>query len=181
MAFALYAKGGKIVLRQVSKYSDGIGEWTGRTVSWLIWVVMAFCVFEVIARRFFNAPHIWAYDVTAMFYAVHFMLLGGYTLLKQGHTSIDILSVRFSMKTQALLQIVTYLIFFFPFMIILFWTGSKYALSSWEIMERTSVGVMYVSPIMKTAVPIAALLLFLQGVSEMIRLVLFVKGDKFDD
>lgn len=169
------------MLQQLVKYNDGINEWVGKTVSWLIWIVMALCVFEVITRRFFNAPHIWAYDVTGMFYALHFMLLGGYTLLKQGHASVDILSGRLSNKTQALLQITTYFIFFFPFAIVLFWIGFKYALSSWAIMERTSVGVMYVAPVMKTAVPVAAVMLFIQGISEMMKLTLFfVKGEKAD-
>lgn len=169
------------MLQQMIKYNDGINQWIGKAVVWLIWIVMALCVFEVITRRFFNAPHIWAYDVTSMFYAVHFMLLGGYTLLKQGHTSVDILSGRLSIKNQARLQIITYFIFFFPFAIVLFWIGFKYALYSWGIMERTSVGIMYVVPVMKTAVPVAAIMLFIQGISEVIKLTLVsVKGGKAD-
>lgn len=150
---------------------DGINEWTGQAVVWLIWIVMLLCVFEVITRRIFNAPNIWTYDAINVFYSVHFMLLGGYTLLKRGHVSVDIVSGRFSLKTQSLLQIITYLIFFFPFVIVLFYVGFKSALSSWTYFERTSIGLPLIVPIMKTTMPVAALLLFIQGIPEVSRSV----------
>jgi TRAP-type mannitol/chloroaromatic compound transport system permease small subunit len=99
------------------------------------------------------------------------MLLGGYTLLKRGHVSVDIVSGRFSIKMQSLLQIITYLIFFFPFVIVLFYVGFKSALSSWTYFERTSIGLPLIVPIMKTTMPVAALLLFIQGIPEVSRSV----------
>jgi TRAP-type mannitol/chloroaromatic compound transport system permease small subunit len=160
------------MLQQLMKVCDGINEWVGRMVAWLIWVVMILCVFEVITRRIFNAPNIWSYDVINVFYAVNFMLLGGYALLKRGHVSIDILSVRFSKKTQSLLQIITYLIFFFPFVIVLFHVGWKTAMVSWMDFERTSIGLPLIAPLMKTAIPVAALLLFIQGIPEVTRSII---------
>jgi TRAP-type mannitol/chloroaromatic compound transport system permease small subunit len=151
------------------EFCDGVSEWTGITVSWLVWIVMGLCVFEVVTRRIFNSPHIWSYDVINGFYSVHFMLLGGYTLLKGGHVSIDIFSIRLSSKTQSLLQIITYLIFFFPFFIVFFYVGCKSAFSSWSYFERTAVGLPLIMPIMKTTVPLASLLLLIQGIPELAR------------
>lgn len=157
------------MLEQIAKYCDAISEWAGRILSHLIWFTMGFCVFEVISRRFFNAPHLWSQDVIHMFYATHFMLLGGYTLLKQGHVSVDIFSMRLSSKYQAVIQTITYLVFFFPFFIVIFCVGYKSALRSWTDFERTMVGLPLITPIMKTAIPLAALLLLIQGVSEFLR------------
>ncbi|HOW57330.1 MAG TPA: TRAP transporter small permease subunit [Smithellaceae bacterium] len=166
------------MVQQVVKFCDSISEWTGRTVSWLVWVAMGFCVFEVITRRIFNAPNIWSYDVIDGFYSVHFMLLGGYALLKHAHVSVDIFSVRFSKKIQSIVQIITYIIFFFPFAIVLFYVGFNTAAASWKVFERTAIGLPLVMPIMKTCLPLAALALFIQGIPELIRYILIVKEDK---
>lgn len=148
---------------------DGINEWTGRIVAWSIWIVMGLCVFEVITRRLFNAPHIWSYDIINVFYAVHFMLLAGYTLRHQGHVAVDIFSITLSPKTQNVLRIVTYLIFFFPFAIILLYIGTKSSISSWSYKERTAIGLPLIYPIIKTITPVTALLLIIQGISEFMK------------
>ena len=166
-----------IILERVMKFCDSVSEWTGQTVSWLIWIVMALCVFEVFTRRVLNSPHLWSYDVIDSFYSLHFMLLGGYTLLKGGHVSIDIFSIRCSKKTQSLLQIITYLIFFFPFFIVFFYTGCKSAFSSWSYFEKTAVGLPFVMPVMKTTIPLASLLILIQGIPELARhITTFRKG-----
>jgi len=166
------------MLQQVMNFCDAVSEKTGRSVSWLVWIAMAFCVFEVITRRIFNSPHVWSYDLIDGFYSVHFMLLGGYTLLKHGHVSVDIFSGRLSRKIQSILQIITYLIFFFPFVIILFYVGFNTAVASWKLFERTSVGLPFVMPVMKTCLPLAALALFIQGIPEIIRYVQIAKEDQ---
>jgi TRAP-type mannitol/chloroaromatic compound transport system permease small subunit len=157
-------------MQTLTKILDRINEWTGQSIAWLIWVVMGFCVFEVITRRIFNAPNIWTYDVTSLFYAMHFMILAGFTLLHQGHVSVDIIYQRFSARVQVMLKLLTYLVFFFPFIAILTYVGFKSAASSWEFKERTSIGLPLITPILKTITPVTAFLLLLQGLSE------FVKG-----
>lgn len=157
---------------------DRVNIWIGSTVAWLIWVVMGLCVFEVITRRLFNAPNIWTYDVTSLFYAIHFMILAGYTLLHQGHVSVDIIYQRFSPRVQLTLKLLTYLIFFFPFVIVLTHVGFKSALSSWEYQERTAIGLPLITPVLKTITPVTAFLLLIQGVSEFIKGVwVLVKGE----
>ena len=160
-----------MIVQRLTRFCDTLNAWTGRSVAWLIWVVVALCVFEVVTRRVFNLPHKWSYDVINMFYSVHFMLLGGYALLHKGHVAIDIFSTRLSPRIQAILQIATYLVFFFPFLAVLFWVGLKSAHSSWLMQERSSIGLPLVFPIMKSTIPAAAVLLFTQGVAELIRAV----------
>jgi TRAP-type mannitol/chloroaromatic compound transport system permease small subunit len=139
---------------------------------------MLLCVFEVITRRVFNSPHIWSVDWIDAFYSLHFMLLGGYALLKHEHVSVDIFSVRLSKKTQSILQIITYIVFFFPFVIVLFYVGFNTSVASWKVFERTSVGIPFVVPFMKTCLPLAGISLFIQAIPEVIRYILIVKEDK---
>jgi TRAP-type mannitol/chloroaromatic compound transport system permease small subunit len=165
-------------LRKFTTFCDRISEWTGRGASLLIWPVMVMCVYEVITRRFFGSPHIWSYDVTSIFYAAHFMLLAAYTLLYRGHVAIDLVVIRFSQKTQHILSVVNYLIFFFPFILIVFYVGLDSAIDSWKFREKTMIGLPLIYPIMKTLTPAAALLLLIQGFSDFAKLLFpGVKGE----
>ena len=60
---------------------DQISEWSGRIFVWLIIPLTGVVAYEVVARRVFNAPHIWATEVTDYIYGAHFMLVAAYTLL----------------------------------------------------------------------------------------------------
>jgi TRAP-type mannitol/chloroaromatic compound transport system permease small subunit len=158
-------------VQRFTKYCDRVSEWTGQGVSLFIWPVMLLCVYEVITRRFFGSPHIWTYEVTDIFYGAHFMLLAAYTLLYRGHVSIDIVVVRFSPKTQLILSVINYIIFFFPFILVLLYVGVDSAVDSWKFWEKTSIGLPIIYPIMKTLTPITALLLLIQGLSEFAKML----------
>jgi TRAP-type mannitol/chloroaromatic compound transport system permease small subunit len=160
-----------MAIRKFTKICDSISDWAGQGVSWLIWPVMVLCVYEVITRRFFGSPHIWTYDVTNTFYSAHFMLLAAYTLLYRGHVSIDIVVSRFSPRTQLILSVINYLIFFFPFILVLLYVGTDSAISSWGYWEKTSIGLPLITPIMKTLTPATALLLLVQGLSESAKML----------
>lgn len=156
-------------IRECTKIFDRINEWTGWAASWLIWPAMALCVYEIFTRRFFDSPHIWTYEVTDIFYSANFLLLAAYTLLKKGHVAVDLFYVRFRPRTQLILDAINYLIFFFPFILVLLYVGADSAISSWSVYERTSIGLPLIYPIMKTVTPVTALLLLMQGASEIVK------------
>jgi TRAP-type mannitol/chloroaromatic compound transport system permease small subunit len=99
------------------------------------------------------------------------MILAAYTLLYRGHVAIDIVVVRFSRKTQLVLSVINYLLFFFPFILVLFYVGLDSAVDSWKLWEKTSIGLPVITPIMKTLTPATALLLFIQGLSEFAKML----------
>ena len=72
--------------------------------------------YEVVARHFFRAPTIWAFDVTYMLYGTHFMLGTAYTLMRIGHVRTDMLYQNWSIRRQNLIDAIGYLFFFFPAM-----------------------------------------------------------------
>jgi TRAP-type mannitol/chloroaromatic compound transport system permease small subunit len=99
------------------------------------------------------------------------MILAAYTLLYRGHVAIDIITVRFSPKTQLILSVINYLVFFFPFILVLLYVGLDSAVDSWKFWEKTSIGLPLITPIMKTLTPVTALLLIIQGLSEFIKML----------
>ena len=164
-------------LNSFLKGIDWLSEWSGRIFVWLIIPLTVVVVYEVVSRRFFNAPNIWATEVTNYIYGPHFMLVAAFTLLYQSHVSIDIIYGRFSPRTRGILDILTYLIFFFPFCIIVFTQGIVFAQTSWLIGETSDSAALRVVPLVKTVIPVTFGLLLLQGLANFIRSIrLAVKG-----
>jgi TRAP-type mannitol/chloroaromatic compound transport system permease small subunit len=164
-------------LKTVLKGFDSVSEWTGRIFVWLIIPLTVVVVFEVISRRVFNAPHIWATEVTNYIYGPHFMLMAAYTLLYKSHVSIDIIYGRYSPRTRGILDIITYLVFFFPFCLIVFYQGIVFAQTSWSIGETSESAALRIVPLIKTVIPVTFGLLLIQGLANFIRsIMLIVKG-----
>ena len=149
---------------------DTISEWSGRICAWMIVPLMVGTTYEVIVRYAFNAPTIWAYDLSYMLYGAHFMLGAAYTLLKGGHIRTDIFYQNWSTRTQGWVDFLLYLLLFFPGIIFFFWMGSQEGLQSLRIWERSDASPWrpVVWPL-KMVLPVTAMLLLIQGVSELIK------------
>jgi len=149
---------------------DTLSEWSGRIFAWLIIPLVAGLTYEVLARYLFNAPTIWAYDLAYMLYGAHFMLGAGYTLLKGGHIRTDIFYQSWSPRTQGKVDALLYLLLFFPGMLFFFWMGGQEFWQAWSIGERSDASpwrpILYP---LKATLPLGALLLLVQGVSEFIK------------
>jgi TRAP-type mannitol/chloroaromatic compound transport system permease small subunit len=157
-------------VRATIKAIDTIADWSGRIIAWLI-IPMTFAVtYEVVARHFFRAPTIWAYDVTYMLYGTHFMLGTAYTLMKVGHVRTDMLYQNWSIRRQNLVDTIGYLFFFFPAMALLLYFGWQEASHAWTIGETSDASPW--RPIIypfKAVIPLTALLLLVQGISEFLK------------
>lgn len=142
---------------------DNINEWIGKICSWTVIIILILVVLEVIKRKVFNAPSLWSLDVTTHLYGFHFMIVTAYTLKHDGHVKIDIFSSRFSKKTKTIIDIISFLLFYFPFCFVLLWEGTKFASKSWAMLE-TGWGAFHMPLyLLKTVIPVAAFLLILQG------------------
>jgi TRAP-type mannitol/chloroaromatic compound transport system permease small subunit len=149
---------------------DAIAEWTGRIVSWLIIPMVASLVYEVGARYLFDAPTVWAYDMTFMLYGSFFMLGAAYTLKHKGHIRTDSFYGEWSPRTQGIVDSACYLVFFFPPLIAFLVVTWDYFWKSYEQGERimTSPWMPIVYPF-KFVLPLATALLLLQGLSELLK------------
>lgn len=149
---------------------DWLSEWSGKAVSWFSVALTLALTYEVIMRYAFNAPTVWAFDVSYMLGGTLFFAGAAYTLWSKGHVRIDILYLRFSPRGRALLDIIFTLIFFFPLWGILLVELIPYVYDSWASGER-ALESFWRPPIypFKTVLPVGVALLLLQGIAEFIR------------
>jgi TRAP-type mannitol/chloroaromatic compound transport system permease small subunit len=131
---------------------------------------------EVFKRYILNAPTAWIFDASNMFYGTLFMLCGAYTLAQNAHVRGDFLYSSMRPRTQALLDLILYLVFFFPGILALIYAGYFYAADSWRIAEHSNVTANG-PPVyhFKTVIPIAGALVMLQGFAEVVRCVMCLK------
>ena len=112
------------------RFADAVSAWFGKAFAWLI-VLMTFgTAYEVFVRYVLNSPTPWALDVSFIMYGTLFMMGGAYTLSRGGHVRGDFLYRLWKPRTQARVDFVLYLLFFFPGVTALIVTGWKYASSS---------------------------------------------------
>lgn len=144
--------------------------WSGRIIAWLIIPMVLGLVYEVFARYLFNAPTIWAYDMTYMLYGTFFMVGSAYTLLRKGHIRTDSFYAGWSVRRQGAVDALSYLLFFFPGLIAFFVVGWEYFARSFQLGERivTSPWMPIIYPF-KFVIPLTAALLIIQGLSEFLR------------
>ncbi|MBI9084376.1 MAG: TRAP transporter small permease subunit [Desulfobacterales bacterium] len=149
---------------------DSFSIWSGRAAAILIFPMIFSLVWEVVARYFFNAPTIWANDISTMLYGAMYMVGSAYALQRQQHIRTDWLYEKWSVRTQGIVDSTCYILLYFPGLTIFLWVGWKYALRSTMLQECivSSPWMPFVWPL-KLCIPVATLLLLIQGVSELIK------------
>ena len=156
---------------------DEVSTWLGHVFSWLILALTVLITFEVFSRYVLDNPHPWAFDVMIMLYGSMFMMAGAYTLSKNGHVRGDVLYGFFPPRLQAGLDLLLYILFFFPGVIALAYAGYFYAGESWAIKEISNItsdgppGYPF-----KTIIPIAGGMLLIQGVVELLRCIVCLQA-----
>ena len=155
---------------------DQVSYWSGKAAAWLI-VALTFVVsIEVFKRYILNAPTAWIFDLNNMLYGSLFMLCGAYTLALAGHVRADFVYIYMKPRGQASLDLILYLLFFIPCMIGLIYAGSDFAADSWRIGEHSTVTAEG-PPVyqFKTVIPVAGVLVMLQGLAEIARCILTIR------
>jgi TRAP-type mannitol/chloroaromatic compound transport system permease small subunit len=132
---------------------------------------------EVVRRYFFNSPTVWGNELTQLIFGMFVILSGGHILRWGGHVNVDILYSRFSIRSKALIDIITSALFFLFCGMLLIYGGSL-AWESISILERSnSAWEVHIFPF-KAMIPVAAFLLLLQGVAKLIRDILALSTGK---
>jgi len=176
------------------KLPDDMPGWMAKTISFVdtfnLWVGKIVCVvvipmclamvYEVIARKFFVAPTMWAYDVSRMLYGAMFMLGAGYALSIGVHIRADFLYRNWSPRTQGLVDGILFVVMFFPGMIFFLDTSVDYA---WQAWRRGELGMdtAWMPPMgpIKSALPIGIIFLLMQGVSEVLKCFYAIRNNRW--
>jgi len=157
---------------------DAFNEFFGRNVALLILPLVFVVVYEVVVRKVFRSPTIWAFEVTVWIYAAHFMLGAAYTHLHDRHVRIDILSQKLPERAQVWLSVITFLVLFLPFVGGMTYASIAYAAHSWSLWEHSwSAWKPPLYPF-KTLMPLGFIFLFFQGLSRFIRDIYRLKGEE---
>ena len=158
---------------------DIVNLWVGRFACLLLIPMLAWVITEVVGRKLFLAPTDYAYDISRMGCGAMFMLGAAYALMKGVHIRADFLYRGWSEKTRVTVDAALYVLFFFPAMIFFFWIAYEYSLKAWDGDER-SMDTAALTPLApaRSAMPLGAFLLLLQGIAELLRLIHAMPRDR---
>ena len=150
---------------------DSVSEWSGKLVSMLILFMTGVLFLEVMLRYVFNAPTIWAHELTLHLFGAYSVIAGAYVLRHRQHINIDIIYGCFSPRGRAIIDSVTYLLFFF-FILATLRYGIMTAWRAVEIRQTVSPSP-WGSPLwpLKLTIPVAAFLMLAQGLADFIRVL----------
>jgi TRAP-type mannitol/chloroaromatic compound transport system permease small subunit len=163
-------------LISLSRLIDLINEKVGSAVSWALLISVLICTGNALVRYTFNnSSNAWLEIQWYLFSAI-FLLASSYTLRRNEHVRIDVVAGRFSKRTQVIIDIFGFLFFLLPITLIILYYAVPYAWLSMQNQEVSSnAGGLIVWPA-KLLIPVGFLLLTLQGISEFIKRVGYLKG-----
>ena len=155
---------------------DQLSKTVGHAFAWCIVILTLGTCFEVMMRYVFNDPTSWAFDLSYMMYGAVFYMAGAYTLSRSGHVRSDMFYRKWPERTQATVELVLYVIFFFPGILALVVAGSDYGIESLRIRE-VSVNSPAGMPIwpLKMMICVGALLIAIQGFAEVLRCIVCLR------
>jgi TRAP-type mannitol/chloroaromatic compound transport system permease small subunit len=151
---------------------EGLSLWVGRAFAWCIMLLTLSVTYEVFVRYVLNAPTVWSFDVMVQMYGALFLMAGPYALAQDTHVRGDVLYRLFSVRWQARVDFLLYLLFFFPGIGALFWFGWDIAADSWrykEVSFNSPAGIQIY--FFKSLIPLAGGLMLIQGFAELVRCV----------
>lgn len=159
---------------------DTISLWSGRVFCWMLVPLMFGMVYEVFMRKVFIAPTDWAYDVSRMLCGGMFMAGAGYALMRGVHIRADFIYRNWSAKFQGMIDAFLYVVLFFPAMIFFLYISLEYASEAW-IRWELSMDTAWMAPVapVRTAMPVGAALLIMQGVSEVLKSIYAIRNNRW--
>jgi TRAP-type mannitol/chloroaromatic compound transport system permease small subunit len=168
MGWPAAGEGPPSALARFCSLVDRVNAWVGRFWGASIIVVTIAILYEVLARGLFGQATLWANETTVYLSAVTYLLGGGYALMKRGHVRIDLIYGALGPSTKKVADVISFICFAL-YVFALVWIGTEMAWSSFQQSEGT--GTPWNPPIwpVKMAIPIAGLLLLLQGIANLLR------------
>ncbi len=164
------------VLILISQAIDRFSEWVGRWVGWLVLAAVLISAGNAVVRKAFDWSSNGLLEIQWYLFAAVFLLAAGYTLLRQEHVKIDVISGRFSKRTQIWIDIIGICCFLMPFVIVVIDLSMPLVIRAYQMHEMSNnAGGLVRWPVF-ALLPAGFALLGVQGLSELIKRVAFLKG-----
>lgn len=159
---------------------DQLSKTVGHAFAWSIIILTFGTSYEVFVRYVLGEPTSWAFDMSYVLYGAVFYMAGAYTLSRGGHVRADMFYRLWSERTQAVVELTLYVLFFFPGILALVIAGSGYGFESMRLRE-VSVNSPAGVPIwpLKMMISVGAGLMALQGLAEVLRCVLCLREGRW--
>ena len=151
----------------------------GRAAAWAVLFVVLLQFVVVLLRYLLGIGSIWLSESIMYGHAALFMLAAAWTLHANGHVRVDVFYADASPRTKAWVDLAGALLLLLPFMAVLMWFALPYVARSWEILERSreTSGIPAVF-LLKTLIPLFAIMMALQGVAQAIRAADVIAGER---
>ena len=163
-------------LLSLSKRIDAFSEWMGRWVAWLVLFAVLISAANASMRKAFNLSSNGFLEIQWYLFAAVFLLASGYTLLRQEHVKIDVISGRFSKRTQIWIDIVGICVFLLPFTFMISKLAMPLVINAYVTGEVSSnAGGLIRWPVF-ALLPLGMLVLAMQAISELIKRIAFLQG-----
>ena len=164
------------LLLKLSQLIDLLVERVGKGAFWLILLMTAVSAGNAVVRFIFNYSSNGLLEIQWYLFAAVFLLCSPYTLQKNEHVRIDVISGKFSARGLAIIDIIGTLFFLLPMVVLVLWLSLPLVAESIKINEMSAnAGGLLRWPV-KILLPIGFTLLAMQGISELIKRVAFLKG-----
>ena len=163
-------------LLRLSRWIDRMSEFVGRWVAWLVLGAVLISALNAAVRKIFNTSSNAYLEIQWYLFAAVFLLAAGYTMLRQGHVKIDVISGRFSKRTQIWIDIIGLAGFVLPLVYVVIHLSMPLAIRSYVMKEYSSnAGGLIRWPVF-ALLPAGFALLGIQAISELIKRVAFLQG-----
>jgi len=163
-------------LLSLSKRIDAFSEWMGRWVAWLVLFAVLISAGNATMRKAFNMSSNGFLEIQWYLFAAVFLLASGYTLLRQEHVKIDVVSGRFSKRTQIWIDIIGICLFLLPFTFMITKLAMPLVINAYVTGEVSSnAGGLIRWPVF-ALLPLGMVTLAMQAVSELIKRIAFLQG-----
>jgi len=164
-------------LQQLARALDRFAELTGSVVAWLTLAMVIITFIVVVLRYAFNYGSIAMQESVTYLHAMVFMLCAAYTLKHDAHVRVDIFYQRWSPRTRAWVDLLGTLLLLAPVCIFIFSASLDYVSASWSIHEGSrEAGGLDAVFILKSTIPLMAILLLLQGFALAVHSLLTITG-----
>jgi TRAP-type mannitol/chloroaromatic compound transport system permease small subunit len=165
-------------LQYLADRLDQVAELTGRCIAWLTLATVLTAVSVVMLRYLFSSGSIALQEAVTYLHAAVFMLAAAYTLKHDGHVRVDIIYQKLSARGRAWVDLLGTLLLLFPVCLFMLFSSLDYVAAAWAIQEGSrEAGGLDGVYLLKTAIPVSAMLLMLQGCAMLMRNALVLLGD----
>ena len=163
-------------LLSLSRLIDRFTAWVGRWVAWLVLAAVLISAINAAVRKLFNTSSNAYLEIQWYLFAAVFLLAAGYTLMRQEHVKIDVISGRLSKRTQIWIDVVGLVFFVLPLVFTVIRLSLPLVIRAYEMNEYSSnAGGLIRWPVF-AMLPLGFLLLGIQAISELIKRVAFLRG-----